>query len=217
MYEAVRPRAPHSTKLVGFTATVLMTATVGYALMNGFGEQVARMVQSPIVFTPLEDRSEPPPEQKRLETTDETLSPTPPITIPDQTWAIEDPPETTIFVSPGETAKTGSGNALGAGTTPAPLPVRRAPKLLKGDPPDYPAPSIRAGEQGVSRLEVCVDARGRVTSASLAASSGYSRLDNAALKWIRGERFAPGTLDGAAQSICGHDVVYEWNLKDARK
>jgi protein TonB len=98
-----------------------------------------------------------------------------------------------------------------------PAPVRIAPKLKPSDPPPYPMSAVRAGEQGLSALEVCVDARGSVTSATLAASSGSARLDEAALKWIRNARFTPGTLDGAAQSVCGHDVVYEWNLKDARK
>ena len=77
--------------------------------------------------------------------------------------------------------------------------------------------SIRANEQGVSTLDVCVDARGRVSSATLAASSGHTTLDSAALKWVRSARFTPGKLDGVAQSVCGHTVVYEWNLEDARK
>jgi protein TonB len=74
----------------------------------------------------------------------------------------------------------------------------------------------RAQQQGTSTLDVCVDARGRVSSATLASSSGHATLDNAALKWVRTARFTPGNLDGIAQSVCGHQVVYEWNLADVR-
>jgi TonB family protein len=40
-------------------------------------------------------------------------------------------------------------------------------------------------------LDVCIAANGRVTSGSIASSSGYPRLDDAALKWLKDQRFAP--------------------------
>jgi outer membrane biosynthesis protein TonB len=55
-----------------------------------------------------------------------------------------------------------------------------------------------------------------VTSAALDYSSGFATLDQAALRWIRGVRFAPGAIDGAAQAMCGHKVSYEWTLKEER-
>ena len=69
----------------------------------------------------------------------------------------------------------------------------------------------------MTSLSLCIDARGRVSSVSLAKSSGYPRLDEAALKWVKGARFSPGTVDGAAQAVCGHSVVYEWRLEDAAR
>jgi outer membrane biosynthesis protein TonB len=51
---------------------------------------------------------------------------------------------------------------------------------------------------------------------SIAGSSGSQRLDEAAAKWLRNERFTPGSVGGVAQSMCGHDVYYEWNLKDVK-
>jgi protein TonB len=82
--------------------------------------------------------------------------------------------------------------------------------------PPYPAPDIREGNEGITGLLVCVGANGRVSSAALDYSSGHSRLDEAAMKWIRGVRFAPGAIDGAAQAMCGHKVAYEWTLKGER-
>ena len=98
---------------------------------------------------------------------------------------------------------------------PAPIQSRSAPRLIASDKPAYPTASQRAGEQGVTQLDVCVASNGRVTSVSVARSSGYTRLDEAAAKWIRGERFTPAKINGAARDVCGHTVVYEWNLRDA--
>ncbi len=84
------------------------------------------------------------------------------------------------------------------------------------DKPPYPAAAIRAREEGTTGLSLCIDASGHVSSASVAKSSGHSRLDDAALAWVRGARFAPATLDGAAQAVCGHTVQYVWNLKTVR-
>ena len=90
------------------------------------------------------------------------------------------------------------------------------PKLRPGQKPDYPALAIRAQEQGTTQLEVCVTDKGRVQSVTVAATSGSPRLDEAAAKWIRNEKFSPGSLGGVAQPMCGHKVAYQWNLKDAR-
>ena len=101
--------------------------------------------------------------------------------------------------------------------TPAPAPIqsRSAPKLIASDKPAYPTASQRAGEQGATQLDVCIAANGRVTSVKVARSSGHARLDDAAAKWIRGERFTPARINGAARDVCGHSVIYEWNLRDA--
>jgi protein TonB len=105
----------------------------------------------------------------------------------------------------------------------APAPVvapagsdRIAPKLRTRDEPPYPAQSLRANEEGTTHLEVCVSNAGRVTSASVANSSGHTRLDESALKWIRNARFSPGQVGGVAQSMCGHDVYYQWKLENVR-
>ena len=87
------------------------------------------------------------------------------------------------------------------------------PALLPATPPPYPASEVRKNNQGVTKLSVCLDTRGRVTSATLAETSGHPVLDQAAMKWVRTLKFTPLTLDGAPQSICNHAVDYEWTLK----
>jgi protein TonB len=68
----------------------------------------------------------------------------------------------------------------------------------------YPPGSIRLGEEGVSILRVCVGANGALSAAPiLETSSGYSRLDAAAVKWAREAlRFTPAQRDGQAIPAC---------------
>ncbi|HPN05611.1 MAG TPA: energy transducer TonB [Hyphomonadaceae bacterium] len=214
MYGAMRNRASNSSQLAGLSIAALITALAGVALANGFGQTIIRMIEIPITFTPLPDEVLPDnPVERTLDmdvvSLDMPLPPLPPI----PNWVPEDVPPV-VTLPPVE--RTGPATGTGASVVPSLAPVRSRPVLLKQSPPDYPASAIRANEQGNSAISVCVDARGRVSSASLANSSGSTTLDNAALKWVRNARFTPGKLDGVAQSVCGHTVVYEWNLADAR-
>lgn len=213
MYGALRNRASNSSQLAGLSIAALITALAAYALAHGFGASIIRLIETPITFTPLPDEviPDPTPREPTLTMGEDTLETPPLIPAPEDVFV---PADETVYTTP---RAEDAGPSTGANVAPAPKPIRMRPVLLPQTPPDYPRSSIRANEQGVSTLDVCVDARGRVTSATLAAGSGYATLDNAALKWVRNARFTPGKLDGVAQSVCGHTVVYEWNLEDIRK
>lgn len=57
------------------------------------------------------------------------------------------------------------------------------------------------GEEGRVVLRVLVSADGRAEQVELAKSSGYDRLDQAAIKAVRNWRFKPGTKNGEPQSM----------------
>ncbi|MEH3107403.1 MAG: energy transducer TonB [Sphingomonas fennica] len=63
-------------------------------------------------------------------------------------------------------------------------------------PPRYPPLSLRKREQGTVRLRVVIDLAGRVRDIAVAVSSGFDRLDRAALDGVRGWRFHPGMAEG---------------------
>jgi protein TonB len=212
MYEAMRQRAPFSTRIAGMTATVVLGAAAGYVLLTGFGAAIVKAVQRPMTVIslappPVPDQKLPPPRDDLISTT--TLSPVDPPSPPLPTFVIED--------------GTGGGGLTVIDPPPVHPPppahtaVRTAPKMKLGDPPPYPAVAIRGNMQGTSAITLCIDARGRVTSAALAGSSGHDVLDQAALKWVRDARFTPGTVDGSAQPVCGHPVEYVWNLETLRR
>jgi protein TonB len=78
-----------------------------------------------------------------------------------------------------------------------------APQSLSSNPPatpsDYPSQSLDKGEQGTVVVRVVVGADGKIGDCSVASSSGYGRIDNAAkLKLCRKLKVTPATLDGTA-------------------
>ena len=66
-------------------------------------------------------------------------------------------------------------------------------KVTKRSEPVYPAASRRAGEEGTVRLRILVDERGMPREVQLAQSSGFDRLDQAAMDAVRKWRFAAAT------------------------
>ncbi len=205
--------AQHSgrrTRAVGATTTAVITALVAYGLSVGVFKNIVppeKKFEVTFMEAPKKPEILPLPEKKPVEvkpTPQELVAP-PPIVIP------EEPPVITAPVAPP------------AQVTPEPAPIttaggddRTPPKLIAGDKPEYPPASVRAGEEGITRISVCVTDVGRVTSAVVSGSSGSPRLDEAAVRWVKGEKFRPGTIGGKPQSMCDHDVSYQWSLKNAR-
>ena len=63
-------------------------------------------------------------------------------------------------------------------------------------PPAYPPLSRRLGEEGKTVLRVELDAQGAISAAQVTASSGFSRLDEAALAAVKTWRCTPAQRDG---------------------
>jgi protein TonB len=77
---------------------------------------------------------------------------------------------------------------------PAPAPVvppNFNAAYLNNPPPAYPSLARRMGEQGKVVLRVLVDTAGNPQNVELRASSGFDRLDAAALDAVRRWRFVP--------------------------
>jgi protein TonB len=73
--------------------------------------------------------------------------------------------------------------------------------------PKYPPQSVRGGEQGNAGVQLRVDERGRVVEARLARSSGFPRLDRAALDAVRKWKFAPAERGSAPNGTWGETEV----------
>ena len=112
---------------------------------------------------------------------------------PDEPIQTETAPQVgTTQVLPGATS--GSGPVIAA-------PVLRQPEIDARRPlsePMYPSRAIRENRQGTVLLSVFVLADGRVGDVRLEQSSGFSDLDDSALREAKRWRLKPGTKHGLA-------------------
>ncbi|MGI9217050.1 MAG: energy transducer TonB [Hydrogenophaga sp.] len=72
---------------------------------------------------------------------------------------------------------------------------------LNNPPPPYPPLSKRLGEQGKVVVRAFIEANGTATRAEIRTSSGYERLDQAALQTVLKWRYVPGKRAGAAEAM----------------
>ncbi len=122
----------------------------------------------------------------------------------------------------GDAKGTGAGQGEGAGNgigsagngngvaRPVSLSLLRYKRAVK---PEYPARSIQKHESGQVNVRVVVDTVGRVHDARVVLSSGFRRLDEAALKAARHSTFHPYTEHGRplfAMAI----IPYRFNLSN---
>lgn len=84
-------------------------------------------------------------------------------------------------------------------SAPVPLGGSSCPR------PPYPDLARKRGQEGMVNVRCQVDSSGKVTAVSLAKSSGFKLLDEAALKTVGKWKFKPGSRDGG--SVAGTVVV----------
>lgn len=111
-------------------------------------------------------------------------------------------------------------SATGVKTATIPL-GQTAPKrssggdaiVLRRVTPSYPSLSRRKGEQGSVTLEVLVKADGSAGTVTVKTSSGFSRLDKAAVNAVRRWRFEPHKINGLATDH-QYDIVVNFSLAE---
>ena len=110
--------------------------------------------------------------------------------------------------SPAPPTTAPSGTIAGS-TSARPAPSAAAALVLPSSdadylhnpPPAYPRMSRRMGEQGTVLLRVFINAEGRAEKAEIRSSSGYPRLDEAALETVQRWRYVPGQRAGQPEAM----------------
>lgn len=82
---------------------------------------------------------------------------------------------------------------------------------LQNPKPTYPAMSRRLNEQGRSVIKVLIGIDGLPKQADIAKSSGFDRLDQAALGTVMRWRFVPGKRNGVPEAMW-FNVPFNWVL-----
>ncbi len=209
MYGAVKQPGGRA-RTIGLVSAAVLTFGAYYGFSTGLVQHFVPMIEKKMevfILTP-----EKPIEIKPVEKPKEIKIDVP---APD----LVAPPELPVIpVDPVIIAPPAPAEPVVAAPSPitAPATPDSRPRLMTRDKPDYPSASIRAQEQGTTRLDVCVSAQGRVQSVQVTGSSGFARLDEAAAKWLRSAKFSPAIAGGSPTAMCGHPVVYQWDLKDVR-
>ncbi|RAU22399.1 energy transducer TonB [Paramagnetospirillum kuznetsovii] len=213
MYQARHQRS--SSRITGLAMVVLLHAGVVYALVNGLGHKVVEVLRQPLetkiiveIKPPAPPKVEPPP-------------PPPPKAAPPPKPAYVPPPEIRV-AQPVQNAITAVTEIKP--TEPEPVVVAPARPAVEGvrsaaaldasrtcRPPQYPAVSRRNGESGAVTLKFLIDVDGSVLDSSVDASSGYSRLDEAAVQALSLCQFRPGTVDGRPERSWAR-MRYVWKL-----
>lgn len=120
------------------------------------------------------------------------------------------------------TAPTAAAPAAPAAAAPAPTPapVVHEPLYrggyLSNPKPVYPPLSLEMEETGTVRLRVQVSAQGLPVAVELEHSSGFPRLDRAAMTSVRGWKFIPAKRGDEAIPYT-FIVPVEFSLKNLRK
>ncbi len=96
---------------------------------------------------------------------------------------------------------------VAAAPPPAPPPPPRVElpssdaDYLQNPKPSYPAISRRLGEQGRVVVRVLIGIDGSAQKAEIASSSGFDRLDQAALSTVQRWRYVPGKRGGVPEAM----------------
>jgi protein TonB len=206
------PYAPADTSLfskrglllVGIVALhVVFFWGLNASMSQGLIQKILGPIETRIIEAPPEVDEEPPPPPPKIET--------PPPFVPPPDIAIEIPAE-----APPATAITQATTQRPVAQPPPapPAPAKKPGTAPRSDPrrpltqPEYPPSSRRAGEAGTVILEVYVLENGRVGDARVKQSSGYPRLDEAAVREVkRSWRLIPGTEDGKPVAMWGQFAV----------
>jgi periplasmic protein TonB len=195
-----------------FVLIVLLHVGMVWALNSGLSQRVVQVVLGPIETRMIDEAPKvdepPPPPPPKIET--------PPPFVPPPEVAIDIP----MDVAPA-TAITQTTTQKPVAQPPiqpkAPAVPTTAPKVDPRRPPtkpDYPASSRRAGEAGTVVLDLYILPNGRVGDAKVQKSSGFPRLDEAAVKEAkRSWRFKPGTENGQPVAMW-HSTKVTFNLTD---
>lgn len=186
-------------------ALVLFHLLLFWGLKSGFAVRLLESITEPIkveiVQEAPKDEPPPPPPPPKMEL--------PPVEVP--------PPVIDITVPVDAPPSNAISNVTDRPQPPAPPPppppprqvVRTALKLNpKSSQPNvddyYPETSRRLEEEGVAKIKICVDTKGKVKTAEVEEGSGFARLDEAGIKVAKLLKFTPPTVDGqAVDDACG--------------
>lgn len=211
MREAAPPAEPASARCsygadrrpnwAGILAILALHALALVALVKLDVIPMAKAKSAPLVVDLIAEPAPPPAvEQPKPEPAVERKMESPVVTPPPIVQANVAPPPTMVTSPVSPPPRPAAIAAPPAG----PVSIANLDeRMIEGEPPRYPTESRRKKEQGTVVLRLLIGTDGRVQQVSVAESSGFERLDKAALDAARRWRWQPMLRDGAPVEVRG--------------
>lgn len=172
---------------------------------------VSEFISPPAPPAPQPDKAPAPRPQPRPQPRQLPEPPAPPQPQPQPVAITPEPAAQPPAPAPAAAAQPAALEASAVAAAPAaPAAPPAAPRIelpssdaayLNNPKPAYPALSRRLGEQGKVVVRVLIGVDGRAQQAEIRSSSGYERLDQAALQTVRSWRYVPGTRNGVPEAM----------------
>jgi periplasmic protein TonB len=192
----------------------LLHAVLGYALVTGLAMNVAKKVIKDLNTFDVEEP--PPPVEKPPPPPPDIKLPPPPVQLVRPIVPPPPAPSAPVFTpAPPQPAPPPPSPPPPVPPPPPPPPPQKA--TPKGNPQswvtadDYPASSLRNGDQGTSSYRLSVGPDGKVIDCSVSSSSGFPELDSTGCKLLsRRARFNP-SKDSSGSTVNGAFVFrFRW-------
>lgn len=180
------------SRIVALGVSTAIVLAFGWALSTGLAntlvERVNDVIQVDVVKEKIEKKEPPPPPP-------ELKAPPPPfVPPPDIIIQTEAPPPTDAITTQSKQK------------TPPPISTPASIGKPHVCLQDYPAISVRLGEQGTTTIGFTITVEGHVENVHVVNSSGSERLDNAAVTCASHWRYKPAVE-------AGHPVAVPWKAE----
>jgi len=190
-------------KVIGIGVVAAIHILLAYAFITGLALKAVKVITGPLETVNIKEEAPPPPDEPPPPPPKDVEIP-PFVPPPEVTVATEAPPPTittqSVVVPPPQ--PTYVAPAPPAPPAPAAPTGPTSPAVANGhslevSEDDYPAASLRAEEEGVTRIQISINAQGRVDTCTIATSSGFPKLDEKTCQIAtRRFRFKPALQNG---------------------
>ncbi len=184
-------------KGLGLGLVVLLHLLLLWAIQSGLARlvtQKAKVVVDAVLLSEDKPAIPPPPAPKNLPPPPKTTPP-PPAYVPPVQVPVAAPAAANAIAA---VSNTPTPPAPAAPVVPSPRaePVRTGAVGIACQPPEYPRAAVRMEEEGEVAVSYVISEDGHVAKVVVTKSSGYKRLDEAAVQQVYKWRFKPATVDG---------------------
>ncbi|MBC3880652.1 energy transducer TonB [Undibacterium sp. LX40W] len=205
-----KSKLPSLAVAVGAHAILLWVAMQAVHVINRPDRHIVDIVQL------TEPEPPTPPEPKIEQRVDKTMPVQdfiPPPEISTQPTTTNDVITTVTNAAPSKRdfERTEGGENVTPPTTHAPIHIAANVDAKACDKPEYPANSLRAGEEGTVHLAMLIGTDGHVMETKVEKTSGSRALDKAAIQGLSLCKFKPGTVDGVPEKSWAK-LQYVWSI-----